>query len=96
MNAKTIRKSTEDLGAAAYLRMHGFKLVGRKGKTFYFDMLQEEEEAFNEATFEYPNSPYHDFDANIMALKKLPHFIPSDSLAAIKKAEEMLLERQLD
>ena len=92
MNAKTIRKSTEDMGAAAYLRMHGFKIVGRKGKTFYFEMLREEEEAFNEATFEYPNSPYHEFDANIMALKKLPHFIPSDTLKSLKNAEELLLK----
>lgn len=78
MNANKIRKSTEDLGIAAYLRMHGFKVVGRKGKLFYFDIMKEEEKAFNEAVFEYPNSPYHDFDAHIMALKKLPHFQPEE------------------
>lgn len=70
----TLRQHTEDLGIGAYLRMHGFKVVGRKGKTFFFDIQATEEEAFNESVFEYPNSPYHDFDANIMALKKLPHF----------------------
>lgn len=79
MNANKVRKSTEDLGVAAYLRMHGFKVCGRKGKIFYFDIMSEEEEAFNEAVFEYPNSPYHDFDANIMALKKLPHYISNNN-----------------
>jgi len=75
MKENTIRKTVEDLGAAAYLRMHGFIVVGRKGKVFYFDVQSKDDEAFNEATFDYPNSPYHDFDSHIMALKKLPHYI---------------------
>jgi hypothetical protein len=94
MNTKLIRKSVEDLGAAAYLKMHGFKIVGRKGKVFYFEIMREEENAFHEAMFEYPNSPYHDFDAHIMGLKKLPHFVPSDTLKDLKRAEEILLEQQ--
>jgi len=77
MSENTVRKSIEDLGVAAYLRMHGFTVVGRKGKIFYFDVLDKDEEAFNEAVFEYPNSPYHEFDSHIMALKKLPHYIKS-------------------
>jgi hypothetical protein len=76
MNMSTVRKSTEDLGIAAYLRMHGFKVVGRKGKAFYFEINREEDIAFNETIFEYPNSPYHDFDTHLMALKKLPHYVP--------------------
>ena len=94
MNTNLVRKSTEDLGAAAYLRMHGFKVVGRKGKIFYFDIMREEEEAFNEALFDYPNSPYHDFDMNIMVLKKLPHFIPSDVMKPLKRPERLLHEQQ--
>lgn len=79
MNATKIRKGVEDLGVAAFLRMHGFRVVGRKGKTFFFDVMnKEEEDKFHEAVFEYPNSPYHDFDANLMALKKLPHYVPDD------------------
>jgi len=90
MNMNTIRKSTEDLGAAAYLRMHGFKVVGRKGKTFYFEIMREEEDAFNEAIFDYPNSPYHDFDTHIMALKKLPHFVThSAEHSTLRRAEEL-------
>lgn len=72
--SEKIRKSVEDIGIAAYLRMHGFKVVGRKGKIFYFQIQSEEEGAFNEAVFDYPNSPYHDFDSHLMALKKLPHY----------------------
>ena len=78
MSENKVRKSIEDLGAAAYLRMHGFIVVGRKGKVFYFDVLDKDEEAFCETTFEYPNSPYHEFDAHIMALKKLPHYVKSE------------------
>jgi len=70
-----MRKMVEDLGVAAYLRMHGFKVVGRKGKLFYFNVLTTDETAFNECIFEYPNSPYHEFDSHLMSLKKLPHFL---------------------
>lgn len=66
-----LRKASDDLGEAAYVRMKGFKCVGRKGRTFYFDVTQEELETFESLNLEYINSPYHDFDACIMSLKKV-------------------------
>ena len=71
MNARKLRKSSDDLGEAAYAKMKGFKCVGRKGRTFYFDILEEEIEVFESLNLEYINSTYHDFDACIMSLKKL-------------------------
>jgi len=50
--------------------------------------MKEEDTAFNEAIFEYPNSPYHEFDTHIMALKKLPHYIPSDDAIKTFKPTE--------
>jgi len=71
-----IRKQVDDLGAAAFLKLQGFKVSGRKGKTFFFDVNQEEEAEFDKNSFEFVNSVFHTFDANIMALKKMPNYIP--------------------
>ena len=76
LERKELRRSISDLGAAAYLKMHGFKCVGRKGKYFYFEMIDEEVQQFDQLTYEYTNSPMHDFDAAIMSLKKLPEYLP--------------------
>lgn len=75
---ETIRKKVEDLGVAAFLKMHGFKIAGRKGKDFYFDIKWEEEKEFHSHQIEYANSPFHAFDHEIMALKKLPHYTPDE------------------
>lgn len=74
---KKLRKSSDDLGEAAYVRMKGFKCVGRKGRTFYFDVTLEELESFEALNLEYINSPYHDFDACIMSLKKVSERLAS-------------------
>jgi len=76
INEKIIRKSIDDIGVGAYLRMHGFKVVGRKGKTYYFDINIQEQDEFNRLIFEYANSQCHIFDAELMALKKMPHYVP--------------------
>lgn len=68
---KTTRRSVDDLGEAAFVRMKGFKCVGRKGRSFFFDILDEEVEVFDTLNLEYINSPYHDFDSCIMSLKKV-------------------------
>lgn len=68
---KKIRKSIDDLGEAAYVRMKGFKCVGRKTRNFYFDIFDNEIETFESMNLEYINSPYHDFDNCIMSLKKV-------------------------
>ena len=71
-----MRKSVSDLGVAAYLRMHGFKVIGRKNKTIWFEIKEDESSDFERLSFEYVNGPYHDFDANLMLLKKMNEYLP--------------------
>ncbi len=66
-----LRKMVPELGEAAFVKMKGFKCVGRKGRNFFFDVFKEDEEKFDDLNLEYINSPYHDFDACIMSLKKV-------------------------
>lgn len=68
---KQVRKNVSDLGEAAFVKMKGYKCVGRRGKNFYFDMPKEDESKFDMLNLEYINSPYHDFDACIMSMKKV-------------------------
>jgi len=68
---KVVRKSVDDLGEAAYIRMKGYKCVGRKVRNFYFDVPEDQVEVFDSLNLEYINSPYHDFDSCIMSLKKV-------------------------
>lgn len=69
-------KFVTDLGAAAFLLMHKFKLIGKKGRSFYFDISsKEEEKAFDELNLQYTVSEFHDFDSKLMSLKKIGEFI---------------------
>lgn len=76
MNQTMIRKSVEDLGVAAYLRMHGFKVIGRKGKSVYFELNAADGPEFDKSSFEYVNSPFHEFDSHLMSLKKIREYLP--------------------
>lgn len=70
-------KSVSDLGAAAYLLMHGHKVVGRQGKDFIFEMRTEDEvEEFEQRKLEYLSSEFHRFDSYIMSLKKTGEYAP--------------------
>ena len=60
-----------DLGQAAYLKMNGFKVLSRRGKAFYFEVMREYESEFARLQLEYLNSQFHEFDAAIMGLKKI-------------------------
>jgi hypothetical protein len=65
-------KFVTDLGAAAFLLMHKFKLLGKKGRSFYFDIhTLDEESQFDEMNLQYASSPFHDFDSKLMSLKKI-------------------------
>lgn len=68
--------SVEDLGAAAYLNLHGFKVVGKRSRAVFFETSREGEDEFNRTKFEYLSSAYHDFDAKLMSLKKLGDYMP--------------------
>ena len=62
---------TNDLGCAAYLLMHKFRLLGKKHKYFYFEISQEEESQFREILIQYSGSEFHNFDSKLMSLKKI-------------------------
>jgi hypothetical protein len=74
--SKKIWKMVSDLGASAFIRLHGFKTIGRKGKNFYFEIEENQENEFNQLAIDYTNSPMHDFDSCLMSLKKLPEYLP--------------------
>lgn len=60
-----------DLGAAAFLVMHKYKVADRRGKAFYFEIDETEVEQFQDLNREYLFTEFHRFDACIMSLKKL-------------------------
>jgi hypothetical protein len=63
---------TNDLGCAAYLLMHKFRLLGKKHRYFYFEISSEEEETqFREIMIQYSGSEFHSFDSKLMSLKKI-------------------------
>jgi|SRR5262252_112385 len=73
-------KFVTDLGAAAFLLMHKFRVVGRKGKAVYFEATSEDEsKQFDELTLEYLSSDFHKFDSCLMSLKKIGEFITDTS-----------------
>ena len=69
-------KFVTDLGAAAFILMHKFRIVGRKGKAFYFEVTSEEEsKLFDRLSAEYVTSDFHKFDSSLMSVKKLGEFM---------------------
>jgi hypothetical protein len=73
---KIVRRAVGDLGIAAYIKMNGYKCIGRGGKNFYFDIYESEQIEFDKLIFEYSNSPMHKFDSELMSLKRLPQYLP--------------------
>ena len=67
----TTRKIVDDLGAAAYLMMMGWKVLGRKDKAYVFEIEESLDSDFEDTHLEYLNSDFHRFDASVMSLKKL-------------------------
>ncbi len=69
-------KFVTDLGAAAFLLMHKFKLIGKKGRAFYFECDSKQDDSqFDELNLQYASSVFHDFDSKLMSLKKIGEFI---------------------
>lgn len=68
-----------DLGAAAYLLMHKYKVVGRKGKSIYFEVDEDSADKFDELALEYISNDYHRFDSCLMSLKKIGEYISEQS-----------------
>lgn len=76
---KTVVMSVPDIGIGAYVMMHGFNVVGRKGKNIYFSVPDGEQDEFERLRVEYLSSPYHHFDHCIMALKKFGDYLPPNA-----------------
>jgi hypothetical protein len=73
---KLVHKEISDLGAGAYLMMHGYKVVGRKGKAIVFEVRSSELRQLEQCTLDYLSSEYHRFDSCLMSLKKVGEYIP--------------------
>jgi len=68
-------KSVSDLGAAAYILMHNFKVIGRRGKEIYFSLNEKQTpEEFDQLVLDYLSSEFHRFDSCIMSLKKIGEY----------------------
>ena len=65
-------KSVGDLGSAAYILMHNYRVTGRKGKEIIFEV--ENEAKFDELCLDYLSSEFHRFDSCIMSLKKIKEY----------------------
>jgi hypothetical protein len=69
-----ILKKVSDLGAGAYLMMHGYKVKGRSGKCIIFEVESEGNDEFEERKMEYLTSEFHRFDSCLMSLKKIEEY----------------------
>lgn len=73
-----VRKTVQDLGQGAFLKLYGHKPVGKRGKNYYFEVEESETDEFDQLLIEYANSQYHAFDSELLSLKKLPDFLPAE------------------
>lgn len=80
MYERMLIKSCNDLGKAAYLKMLGWKCVGRHGKTFYFEVNEKinDIKKFDKDLFDWLDSTYNEFDSHLMRLKTLENHMPED------------------
>jgi hypothetical protein len=67
-----------DLGAAAYVLMKDYRVVGREGQKFFFDIGEKGFDAFQRRRLDYLSSEFHRFDSCLMSLKKIGDYMPID------------------
>lgn len=80
----SVHKTVNDLGVSAYLLMQeyhrdkplGVKVVGKKGKSIYFEHPLGADDEFERMKFQYLASPFQNYDSNLMALKKIAEMMP--------------------
>lgn len=72
----TVNRFVTDLGAAAYIMMHKYKVVCKKGKAVYFEVEIEGdgERKFEDLIMDYLSSEFHRFDSCLMSLKKIGEY----------------------
>lgn len=73
-----IKKCVNDLGAAAFIMMHKYKVIGRQGKSIYFEVDESEQSEFDDLQLEYLQSEFHRFDSCLMSLKKIGEYLPKN------------------
>lgn len=73
--ASKAHRFVTDLGAAAFILMHKYKVLGKKGKAIYFEVEGEDKDRFDELALEYLSSDFHRFDSCLMSLKKIGEYI---------------------
>ncbi len=73
-------KFVNDLGVAAYILMHGYIVIGKKGRSIYFECANDEEAAeFDRLLLEYqPPNEFYTFDSCLMFLKKINECVPEE------------------
>ena len=69
-----MNKEIRDIGIAAYLVMHEFKLHDKRDKSFIFSINPAENKKFEDLKISYLSSEFHHFDSCIMSLKKLEDY----------------------
>ena len=77
---KYLHKFVNDLGLAAYILMHGYVVIGKKGRSIYFECENDESaKEFDLLILEYqtPND-FYTFDSCIMFLKKINEYMPEE------------------
>lgn len=77
---EVIHKFVNDLGIAAYLLMHGYAVIGKKGRSIYFECQSEDEACeFDKLVLEYqPPNDFYTFDSCLMFLKKINDHEPEE------------------
>jgi hypothetical protein len=75
-NENVVDKEVSDLVAGAYLMMHGYKVIGRRGKSIIFEVEENGVRIFEQRTMEYLSSDFHRFDSCLMSLKKIGEYMP--------------------
>ena len=72
-----VHKHVTDLGIAAYVLMHGWKVIGKQGRSVYFEMDKSEVDSFERLSLDYLSSDYHRFDSCLMSIKKIGEYMPN-------------------
>lgn len=75
-----IHKFVNDLGVAAYVLMHGYAVIGKKGRSIYFEVQDEaDSKNFDRLVLEYqPPCEFYTFDSCLMFLKKINECVPDE------------------
>ena len=73
-------RAVNDLGVAAYILMHGYPVIGKRGRSIFFEVLEDDKD-FDELVLEYqPPNEFYTFDSCLMFLKKISELPPRDDL----------------